>query len=622
MIQLKIPHAYLLLLCIIYLVCKPGSYLKAQTILPSQKKDTTSIEQKKTDLFYNKLQKKAKESKFLTELHRLIFISPDSSHSIQKPEESHTRFLKYKGKHIRSINFINLDVFGPSVNDTTRSPKTWMEKVANKIHVYTRTSEFRKLLLQHEGDVVNPFLLAENEHIIRDLPFIRDVKFILLPDSNDSNFVDIIILTQDLYSLGFIFQPLNISSTKIGLYNINVLGYGHRQSNMFIIDPMKKEKVRYVEGSYRIENIDKLFMSGELHYSNYPDNQLLGFDLNRKFLTFNTRLAGGLSLYNYKQTLRENDIVLMNSRFNKLSSWLGYAFPFHSPNIDFPLHNRLVTTVSIDKIHYGYRDIVNPTDYLKANNKTVLISGLSFSSNAYYRDNLLFGYGSSEDIPYGKLFGIQAGYSFEENHNRFYLNEFYSAGSKVNNFGYINYSIESGGYLNSGIYEDGIIKSKLSLISLLYTHKLHHFRHYFNLMYVRGINMNGSERIIINDKYGIRGLKSKTLIGTQKLSMNIESVMFSPLYILGFRFATFGFLDIGLIGSEKISILKQQMYSGIGIGVRIKNENLIFNTVQLRIAFYPLEPDRSNRFSVDVSDVPSVNFSDFKVKQPHVITFE
>jgi hypothetical protein len=64
------------------------------------------------------------------------------------------------------------------------------------------------------------------------------------------------------------------------------------------------------------------------------------------------------------------------------------------------------------------------------------------------------------------------------------------------------------------------------------------------------------------------------------------------------------------------------MYSGLGIGIRIKNENLVFNTFQLRFAFYPLEPERSNRFSVDVSDVPSASFSDFTVKQPQVISFE
>jgi hypothetical protein len=281
-----------------------------------------------------------------------------------------------------------------------------------------------------------------------------------------------------------------------------------------------------------------------------------------------------------------------------------------------------VTTLSVDKIQYDYRDIVNQTDYLKAKNNTTIISGLAYSSNAYYRDNLLFGYGSSEDIPYGKLFGIQGGYSFDEGFSRTYIDAYYSAGNRINNFGYINYSIESGGYIHSGVYEDGILKSKLSLVSQLYTHGAHHFRHYINLTYVRGINLSGSELIVINDKYGIRGLKSETLSGTQKLSMNLESVMFSPLYILGFRFSTFGFIDVGFIGPESRSILNQQMYSGLGIGIRIKNENLVFNTFQLRFAFYPLEPERSNRFSVDVSNVPTAGFSDFTVKKPQVITFE
>lgn len=600
----------------------PLGFVHAQNILLQQKNDTTTLDQRNTSIFYSNLQKKAWKNRLFTELHRLVFISIDTSRQIKVPQESHIRFIKYKGKYIRSINFISLDVFGQSVNDTTLKFSSWIENVSNKMHIYTQSSVLRKLLLLKEGDAINPFQLAENEHIIRDLPFIRDVKFIVLPDSQNKDYVDLVILTQDVYSIGIIAQPLNLSSTKFGIYDINLWGLGHRQSNMFMIDPMQKEQLRYVEGHYRIENIDGLFMSGELNYKNYIGDKSMGFDLSRKFITSNTRLAGGISLSHNIQTIRENDFILMNSRNNLFNSWLGYAFPFHSFKKDTLYHNRLVTTLSIDKIQYTYRDIVNPTDYLKAQNKTVVLGGLSYSSNAYYRDNLLFGYGSSEDIPYGKLFGIQIGYSYEESHNCTYIDGFYSAGNRINNFGYINYSIESGGYLQSGIYEDGILKSKLSIASQLYTHGTHHFRHYINFTYVRGINMNGSEQITINDKYGIRGLKSQTLIGTQKLSMNIESVMFSPLYVLGFRFSTFGFVDIGFIGSGQRSILDQQMYSGLGIGIRIKNEHLVFNTFQLRFAYYPLEPERANRISVDVSDMPSASISDFTVKQPQVITFK
>ena len=600
----------------------PYGCLHAQNILPQLKKDITSIEQKDTSIFYTNLQKKAWKNKFFTELHRLVFISVDTSYQIKVPEESHIRFIKYKGKYIRSINFISLDVFGQSVNDTTQKLSSWIENVSNKMHIYTRSSVLRKLLLQKEGDAINPFLMAENEHIIRDLPFIRDVKFIILPDSQNTDFVDLIIVTQDVYSIGIIAQPRNLRSTKFGIYDINLWGLGHRQSNMLMVDPMQKEKLRYVEGHYRIENIAGLFMSGELNYKNYIGDKSLGFDLTRNFITSDTRLAGGISFSYNNQTLRENEFILMDSRYYLFNTWLGYAFPFHGFKKDTLYHNRLVTTLSMDKIQYTYRDIINLTNYLKAKNKTIVLGGLAYSSNAYYRDNLLFGYGSSEDIPYGKLFGVQAGYSYEESQDRIYIDAYYSAGNRIDNFGYINYSIESGGYLQSGIYEDGILKSKLSLASQLYTHGTHRFRHYINFTYVRGINMYGSERITINDKYGVRGLKSQTLIGTQKLSMNIESVMFSPLYVLGFRFSTFGFVDVGFIGSGQRSILDQQMYSGLGIGIRIKNDHLVFNTFQLRFAYYPLEPDRTNRVSVDVSNMPSASFSDFTVKQPQAITFE
>ncbi|MDP4290497.1 MAG: hypothetical protein Q8908_05400 [Bacteroidota bacterium] len=600
----------------------PVCGLQAQNISANPKDDTSSIEQRNTRIFYENLQKKAWKNMFYTELHHLFLISVDTSHHVKMPEESHLRFLSFKGKRIRSINFISLYVFGTSVNDTTRKYSTWIEDMANKTHIYTRSSELRKLLLQKEGDEINPYLLAENEHIIRSLPFIRDVRFMILPDSQDPYFVDLVILTQDVYSLGLTCQSSNLNSTKLGIYNINLWGIGHRQSNMFVIDPLKKEQIRYVEGHYRVENIDKLFMSGELFYINYPDNKSIGFDLGRKFFTSDTKWAGGLSFSNNTQCMTDNDITLMNSRYNLFNSWLGYSLPFHKIKTDTTYHNSLVTTFSIDKIQYDYRNIVNQTDYLNAKNRTVLISGLSYTSNAYYRDNLLFGFGSSEDIPYGKLMGVQVGYSFEEMHERTYLDAYYSGGNRINNFGYINFSVETGGFFQSGNFVDGILKSKLSIASQLYTHGDRHYRHYINFAYTRGININGTEKIIINDKYGIQGLKSQTLTGTQKLCMNIESVMFSPIYVLGFRFSPFGFFDVGFIGPEQKSILSQQMYSGLGIGIRIKNEHLVFGTFQLRLAYYPLEPDRANRFSFDVANIAAANYSDFTVKKPQVITFD
>ncbi len=576
----------------------------------------------KTKLFYNNLKQKALKNKYLSEIHKLVFISPDSNISKIQPQTSHFRFLNQKGKKIRSINFINLDVFGPSVDDTIPISLPWVADVANKIHVYTRQSELKKMLLIHEGDTINPLLLSDNEHIIKEAPFIKDARIVLLPYFNDSTYVDVVIVTQDLYPLGITIKQGTLKQTKFGIYDMNLFGLGHLQRNLFLINPMSNEKIRYAEGEYRVENIGNHFISGDINYANYPDNKTIGFDFAKKFITLNTKYAGGISFHHNFEIVQENDRPLLQDKYNNFSSWVGYAIPLSISSFESFNRKNLIFTAGIDKTQYISRFFYTQTPYLKAFNQTLLLLGASISSNAFYRDNLLFGYGPSEDIPYGKLFGFQLGYSFDENKKRLYAESNFSFGGKISNLGYINYSLEVGSYYYINHLEDGILKSKFSFASKLFTHYYHHYRHYININYVRGINMIGPERIIINDKYGIRGLKSNTLIGTQKLSMNLESVMFSPIYILGFRFSTFSFFDIGFIGGEDRFIFNQKMYSGLGLGIRIKNENLVFNTIQLRFAFYPLEPERSSRFSVDVAGFPSAGFSDFTVKQPHGITFE
>lgn len=608
-----------LLLILFFIVLRLVSFCQNDSI--KQKPDTTSNNER-TKLFYNNIKHKALKNKLLTELHRLVFISPDTNISKKQPQESHIRFLNQKGKTIRSISFVRLDVFGPSVDDTTLIKLPRIAQVANKMHVYTRQNELKKMLLIHEGDTINPLLLSDNEHIFKESPFIKDARIVLLPDFTDTTLTDVVIITQDIYPIGLIIKQGSLKQTKVGIYNINLWGLGHLQRNLFLINPLSSEKVRFSEGKYRIENISNLFLSGEINYINYPDNKSIGIDFDKKFLTSNTKYAGGISFQHNYEIIRDNAFSLLEDKYNNFNSWFGYAIPLSVSS--FQSHNRknLILSVGIDKIQYLNRLFFTQTSYLKPFNKTLLLLGASISSNAFYRDNLLFGYGPSEDIPYGSLIGYQFGYSFDENKKRLYAESNYSFGSKISNLGYVNFSFEVGTYYYVNHLEDGIIKSKISFASKLYTHYYHHYRHYLNINYARGINMIGSEHIIINDKYGIRGLKSNTLVGTQKLSMNLESVMFSPFYILGFRFSTFSFFDLGFIGEESRFIFNQKMYSGLGIGIRIKNENLVFNTFQLRFAFYPLEPERSSRFSVDLSGFPSAGFSDFTVKQPHAITFE
>ena len=46
--------------------------------------------------------------------------------------------------------------------------------------------------------------------------------------------------------------------------------------------------------------------------------------------------------------------------------------------------------------------------------------------------------------------------------------------------------------------------------------------------------------------------------------------------------AMFGFADFGLIGDNG-NIFKNNFYATVGLGIRIKNEHLIFNTISIRL---------------------------------------
>ena len=93
-------------------------------------------------------------------------------------------FNPYEGKIISDIRIKALDVFGPSFSDTLKTADKWMERAANAVHTKSNLRTIEKLLLFKVGDVLDPELMYENERIIRQLSYIRDVKFEVEQDSS------------------------------------------------------------------------------------------------------------------------------------------------------------------------------------------------------------------------------------------------------------------------------------------------------------------------------------------------------------------------------------------------------------------------------------------------------
>lgn len=215
------------------------------------------------------------------------------------------------------------------------------------------------------------------------------------------------------------------------------------------------------------------------------------------------------------------------------------------------------------------------------------------------------------------------GYEDREYSHRLYLGfDFQNASYVRKTRSYFFNRIAIGGFFDSKRFEQGSLIAQSKFFSRIRKLGALRFRNFGDLKYTLGIRRFPEEFITINNKNGIRGFKSEEVMGNQKLNLNLETVVFTPYMIGGFKFAFYTFGDLGIIGSNQTQIFKGDYYYGLGFGVRLHNENLVFKTIQLRLAFYPKAPSDFQSTAFRLSGEERPRFNDFKVGQPEVVPYE
>ena len=192
----------------------------------------------------------------------------------------------------------------------------------------------------------------------------------------------------------------------------------------------------------------------------------------------------------------------------------------------------------------------------------------------------------------------------------------------MGNLGYLYGKVEFGGFLDEVDHiNQGVFNLKMDYFTNLFIINRFKVRHFLQFNYSRGVNRYLDEYITINDRYGITGFYDERVKGVQKVTASYEAVSFSPYYFFGFRFAFFGFLDFGFISNEE-PILLTKLHSGYGFGIRIKNERLVFETIQIRLGYYPTISDIQFPFLLDLSGEKRLNPQNFYVTKPDLVKFQ
>lgn len=98
-------------------------------------------------------------------------------------------------------------------------------------------------------------------------------------------------------------------------------------------------------------------------------------------------------------------------------------------------------------------------------------------------------------------------------------------------------------------------------------------------------------------------------------------MLFSPANFYGFKFAFFGFADFSFLSGTNDITGNGYALTDIGLGIRIRNNHLVFNTFQLKLAFYPNPPLYSQINQLTVSGEQLLRPNNFDSGPPAIITY-
>ncbi|RIV20056.1 hypothetical protein DYU11_22995 [Fibrisoma montanum] len=595
-----------------------------------------SVLMQRDSIFYSRLKQRMYKHRLTRQLYDALFRDVYNSR-IQTGEVNQIEvnpFLPFEGRIIGDIYFRRLNVFGQSVYDTLRKTNNWVERIGNGLHRNTREGVIRRsYLLFREGDTVDPTVLRDNERLLRNTAIFHDARILVVPREGSRQFVDVYVITQDVWSLQPNGSVGGLDRFSVGFEQRNFRGLGHQLFSQVAYngrDP--RQKLEY-QGRYTVPFIGKTFLTAQADFIYLRDRKQASARLFRPFLTPDTKYAGSLELSHYRINNRvfdRNDsIQLVPLSYTYSDIWIGRSFRMFYSRRNTEEKGRARLIVALRKTNYNYDQrptVTADTNQLYQDSRTTLVS-VGFSLRKYVRDVLIYGFGRTEDVPVGGLVSIVGGVDNAELGERMYTGLNFSYGRYIKKVGYIYALTSIGGYSRTTGLEQGILALESNYFSPLHMSPMGNMRHFVNARFTKGINRFSDEFISLSGGTstgtyidGI-GVNSDFLRGSKRILMNYENIIFSRLNFLGFRVAFITFANLGLISFKDQPMFRGPLYQGYGIGFRLRNENLTFNSFQIRLSYFPNIPNNRQEFRYAFEGIPALRFRDFDIAAPQIIPF-
>jgi hypothetical protein len=565
--------------------------------------------------FYQSIRDKYGTSKWTRKLVDMLFASPGRSVRQQTKKD----YAVHAGRRIDSIRIVRLKPLGTSLADTAQMLDMWAIRAANSIHTRTRERIVSKNLLFSAGDEVNVDEVADSERIIRNLPYVKDARIFIHADSSAGGGVTAVVVIKDLWSIVPRIDYDGLDDFELGAADINFLGLGHELEAVMLYDQRFTPTIG-LSSQYRINNIWGTFTNFNSRFVTSALQEEFSLELDKQFLTPETRYGGGvISTWN-KETLRVpldydlRDTVRLV--YNRQDVWVGRAF--HLPE-KYGFRKNIGITGRIFRNEFIDRPEVQIDTNRFYINRHQYLLGLSYNGVRYTKDQYIVGYGRTEDVPSGYSFSLLWGRDVNEFNNRHYVGTRLSAGDYIRKIGYARFEVALGSYRRQGQWEQGALQVRADYFTQLYYFHSVRFRQLAHVTFVKGYNRFKDEYLNIRE---IHGFADTLVRGDVKLAFSTETLIFSPFNFYGFNFTFFANIEMGLIAKSPDKLFGSKLYQGYGLGVRFRNENLAIQSFQIRLNWYPVNTPFQEALSLEVSRYDELLIEDFRISKPAIIAIE
>jgi hypothetical protein len=532
---------------------------------------------------------------------------------IQKPHSS------FEGKIIRQIHIETLNPLKNSLNNPNANSQNFISKAGNSIHVKTHSFTIRNLLLIHQNQIFDSLLVKESERLVRSRGYITDVSFFFVPDFENSDSVDIFIRVLDKWSI-IPGGSLSASRLIINIRENNFIGLGHEFRNGIIWNHSTGDFAYNTK--YYIPNIRNTYINSTLQYGSDEDgNFIKNFSVDRPFFSPFAKWAAGVS---FSQQLRMDSIWtsnIMPFKFNTQDYWAGSAIPLFKGNT---ANNRMTNFISSARF-IRIRYLEKPPDTIDTlqfyTNENFVFASIGISTRLYVQDKFIFKFGVTEDVPVGRAISFTSGYQKKNNEGRLYFGLRYSSGEYYP-WGYLSSTYEYGAFLHDRKAEQGVFNVGVNYFTELIEIGKWKFRQFVKPQVTIGINRTDYDTLTFNNEFGLRGFNSPELSGNSRLLFTSQTQSYPPWNLIGFHFGPYINFSLGMLGDISDGFKSSKVYSQIGIGVLIKNDNLVLNAFQISLSFYPIIPGKGeNIFKINSFQTSDFGFRDFEIGKPAQVVF-